>query len=210
MEWLTLLSLLAAVTAAYLSWRQLHKQQERWAIDEARIRPRGYVGSSEIISEEGWFHGVWSVTNRAPFEIEVIEAVALFPASLEIAELEPGFDGPVQLMRAMNRGKILKVNQIMSPYKFPEKSDGGDDNFCIVSQGRQNLIEAGQFTCRLTVESLITRIKDTRSSVKQMSLNSLSRLLKDNFITITQCGQVMAPLGDIQYGASPPEQRPSS
>jgi hypothetical protein len=43
-----------------------------------------------------------------------------------------------------------------------------------------------------------------------MSLNSLSRLLKDNFITITQFGQVMAPLGDIQYGASPPEQRPSS
>jgi hypothetical protein len=85
MEWLTLLSLLAAVTAAYLTWRQLRKQQERWAIDDARIRPRGYVGLSEILSEEGWFHGVWSVTNRAPFEIEVIEIVAIFPASVEIA-----------------------------------------------------------------------------------------------------------------------------
>jgi hypothetical protein len=121
MEWLTLLSLLAAVTAAYLSWRQLRTQQERWAIDDARIRPRGYVGSSEVISDEGWFHGVWQVTNRAPFEIEVIEVVATFPESLEIAELEPGSDGPVQLMRAIDRGKILKVNQIMPPYESPVK-----------------------------------------------------------------------------------------
>ena len=129
MEWLTLLSLLAAVTAAYLSWRQLHKQQERWAIDDARIRPRGYVGSSETISEEGWFHGVWSVSNRAPFELEVIEVVAIFPASLEIAELEPGSDGPVQLMRGVNRGKVLKVNQIISPYRSPEKFGGVGANF---------------------------------------------------------------------------------
>jgi hypothetical protein len=115
MEWLTLLSLLAAVTAAYLSWRQLRKQQERWAIDDTRIRPRGYAGSSEIVSDKGWFHGVWTVTNRAPFEIEVIEVVVTFPESLEIAELESGSEGPIQLMRAVNRGKILKVNQIMSP-----------------------------------------------------------------------------------------------
>ena len=129
MEWLTLLSLLAAVTAAYLSWRQLQTQQERWAINDARTRPRGYVGSSEIVSDQGWFHGVWQVTNRASFEIEVIDVVATFPESLEIAELEPGSDGPVQLMRAINQGKVLNVNKIMAPYESPLKFGIVGSNF---------------------------------------------------------------------------------
>ena len=52
----------------------------------------GYAGSSEAVSDEGWFHGVWQVTNRAPFEIEAIEVVAIFPETLEIAKLEPSSD----------------------------------------------------------------------------------------------------------------------
>jgi hypothetical protein len=82
-----------------------------------------------LVLAEGWFHGAWTVTNRPLFEIEVIEVVATFPESLEIVELEPGCGGPIKLMKAVNRRKILKVNQIMSPYKSPDKSGAGGANF---------------------------------------------------------------------------------
>lgn len=38
-------------------------------------------------------------------------------------------DGPVQLMRAIDRGKVLKVNKIVSPCESPEKFGIVGSNF---------------------------------------------------------------------------------
>lgn len=129
MELLTLVSVIAAISAAYLSWLQLDRQQQRWTTEDARISPRGLLLTSGEYSIEGWYHGVWQATNRAPFEIEVISIVAHSPESLELAELDPASDGPVQFMKAMNPGKFLRANKVLAPFRPPGEFGTAGSNF---------------------------------------------------------------------------------
>ncbi len=116
---LTLISTTAATFAAYYSWRQLSSQKLRWRAEDARRSPIVYIGLSGSHSIEGWFHGVWQITNRADHEIKLIEIEAVTPQTLKIGALDPTTDGPVESMKVMNPGRVITIEQILKPTKPP-------------------------------------------------------------------------------------------
>lgn len=107
---LTVASVLAAALAAYFSWRQLRSQRCRWAAEDARKSPEVLVLLSSEHSSEGWFHGVWQVTNRADYDIELLKIEAKSPSTLMVGELDPATDGPVAAMKVVGPGKVLGVS----------------------------------------------------------------------------------------------------
>jgi hypothetical protein len=110
---LALVSAIAASLAALFSWRQLRGQKQRWTAEDARKSPQIYIGLSGEPSLEGWFHGVWQVTNRADYEVELLRIEARSPATLRIGALDPATDGPVKNMKVMNPGKVLETSNVI-------------------------------------------------------------------------------------------------
>lgn len=107
---LTLISAIAAILAAYLSWSQLRGQKLRWRAEDNRIGPEIFIGLSGEHSGEGWFHGVWQVTNRAGHDLELFKIEARNPSSLTIGELDPASDGPVATMKVVNPARVIEVS----------------------------------------------------------------------------------------------------
>jgi hypothetical protein len=120
---LTIISAVAAIVAAYFSGRQLYVQRNRWAAEDSRTSPAIFVGLSGEYSKEGWYHGVWSVTNRAPFSIELLQIHAVRPANLIIGSLDPLTDGPVMGMQVMSPGKTIEIARVV-PVKKPPSEHG--------------------------------------------------------------------------------------
>jgi hypothetical protein len=86
---LTFASTVAAVLAAYFSWKQLRVQHLRWATEEARSKPIIYLGCSPYFTEDKLIHGVWGVNNRESFQMELLKIEAVSPRTLQIGDLDP-------------------------------------------------------------------------------------------------------------------------
>jgi hypothetical protein len=111
---MTLLSVIAASFAAYFAWQQHRHQRRRWFVEDARIGPTVLVlVSGGAYSDQGWFHGVWQVTNRAPFPLELISIQAKSPRGLKIGTLDPSTDGGVEGMRVGSSGKLLTISRVV-------------------------------------------------------------------------------------------------
>jgi hypothetical protein len=126
---LTLVSAVATTSAAYFSWRQLRSQKQRWTAEDARSSPQIFIGLSGEHSSEGWFHGVWQVTNRADYELELLKIEAKCPRTLLIGALDPTTDGPVETMKVMKPGKVLEVSNVIRPPKPPSEQGLIGKNF---------------------------------------------------------------------------------
>jgi hypothetical protein len=110
---LTIISAVAAIVAAYFAGRQLYIQRNRWAAEDSRTSPSIHIGLSAQYSKDGWYHGVWSVTNRAPFSIELLQIHAVRPTNLVIGDLDPLTDGPVLGMQVKAPGKTIEVSRVV-------------------------------------------------------------------------------------------------
>ena len=128
---MTLLSVIAATLAAYFASEQLHQQRRRWFTEDARIGPtvKVLVGGELSVSEQGWFHGVWEVTNRAPFPLELLRIEARSPRRLIIGTLDPSTDGPVKGMRVGSFGKFLTIYRVVPVRSLPGVHGNIGNNF---------------------------------------------------------------------------------
>ncbi len=112
---LTLASTVAAVLAAYFSWKQLRVQRSRWATEDARSQPSIYLGASPYCTEEKLIHGVWGVDNHASFQLELLTIESVSPRTLRIADLDPTTDGPVPKMKPVSLGRVIVVEKVLPP-----------------------------------------------------------------------------------------------
>ena len=113
---LTLASTVAAVIAAYFSWKQLHLQRSRWATEEARSKPIIFLAASPYCTEEKLIHGVWGVNSRVSFQLELLTIEAVNPRTLRIGDLDPTTDGSVPKMKPVSLGREINVVEVLPIY----------------------------------------------------------------------------------------------
>ena len=112
---LTLVSTVAALLAAYFSWKQLRAQSLRQEIEEARSKPIIYLECSPYCTEDKLIHGVWGVNNRESFPLELLKIEAVSPRTLQIADLDRTTDGPVPKMKPVSLGRAIAVEELLPP-----------------------------------------------------------------------------------------------
>ena len=112
---LTFASTVAAVLAAYFSWKQLRVQHLRWATEEARSKPIIYLMCGPYFTEDKLIHGVWGVNNRESFQLELLKIEAVSPRTLQIGDLDPKTDGPVPKMKPVSMGRAIAVEKLLPP-----------------------------------------------------------------------------------------------
>lgn len=120
---LSFLAAVASAFAAYFAGRQLYQQRRRWLAEDARVGPTVRILLSGTYSSDGWFHGVWEVTNRATFPLELVRIEAREPKSLLVGSLDPTTDGPVEAMKVLSSGKFINCARVV-PVKNPPRDLG--------------------------------------------------------------------------------------
>lgn len=126
---LTLLSAVAATAAAVFAWRQVVHQRRRWHAEDARVSPTVFIGLSGGYSNDGWFHGVWQLTNRAAFPLELLRIEAVRPRNLFIGALDVSTDGPVEGMKVVEPGRKIAVSRVIPVKRSPSEAGLIGSNF---------------------------------------------------------------------------------
>lgn len=120
---LSFVAAVAAAFAAYFAGSQLYQQRRRWLAEDARVGPTVRVLLSARYTSDGWFHGVWDVTNRAAFPLELVRIETREPKSLLLGALDPATDGPVEGMKFISSGKFIDCLKVV-PVKSPPHAHG--------------------------------------------------------------------------------------
>jgi len=115
----TVVSAIAAVVAAYFSWRQIRTQARRWRSEDARTSPKIFLGLSPYLTDEGLIHGVYGVNNRCSFDLELLKIESIRPRALRIGLLDERTDGPVPTMKAMSLGREIAIGTML-PAQRPD------------------------------------------------------------------------------------------
>ena len=110
---LTLVSTVAALLAAYFSWKQLLAESFRQESRQARSKPIISLGCSPYCTEDKLIHGTWGVTNRESFSLELLKIEAVSPRTLQIADLDRTTDGPVPRMRPVSLGRAITIEELI-------------------------------------------------------------------------------------------------
>jgi len=115
---LSLVAAVASVCAAFFAGRQLRHQRRRWSAQDARVATV-LVLLSDAYSNDGWFHGVWQVTNNASFQLELVRILAKQPKALKVGALNPATNGPPEDMKVLSPGRFIEVSRVV-----PMKASG--------------------------------------------------------------------------------------
>ena len=151
---LTLASTVAAVLAAYFSWKQLRVQRSRWVTEDARSQPIIYLAASPYCTEEKLIHGVWGVENRAWFRLKLLTIEAVSPRTLRIADLDPTTDGPVPKMKPVSLGRVIAVAKVLPPQSPSNQTQQVGRNFLFRISGYPDRDTRKQIRMRFTFQDV--------------------------------------------------------
>jgi hypothetical protein len=105
----------AAIAAVLIGWRQLRSQAARWRQEDERVSPKVQLKMSGDPSDEGWFHAVWAVDNRATSEVVLVRLEARKPRGLMLGMLDPNTDGQTAGMRVLSSARKYALNEVVPP-----------------------------------------------------------------------------------------------